>query len=335
MEYKEREIWIDNIKVVACMLVMLGHFFQSMIKSRILPDTDVYQWFKQTIYLFHVSLFFICSGYLYQRHSKVDTMVSWYKNIKKKLLVLGVPYFTFTILTYLLKTVFSSSVNEEMSNGILNTLFITPTAPYWYLYTLFFIFLFTPTVKSQLMMVVMITVSLLFKAASLLDIRINAIYYILSYEIWFVIGMLLSVINVKKILNNANYIVVGFLLLLFFVGASIISYVTGNLNDVIGFLLGIVACLSIIVITVTIFSNNVQNKLFGFLAVYTMPIFLMHTLFAAPIRIILLKMGINNPVVHIVLGVLISIIGPILMAELMKKTKLLEFFIYPNKIVKI
>ncbi|MDD6594889.1 MAG: hypothetical protein PUE27_00075 [Sharpea porci] len=32
-----REKWIDDVKVIACILVVLGHFFQSMTKANILP----------------------------------------------------------------------------------------------------------------------------------------------------------------------------------------------------------------------------------------------------------------------------------------------------------
>lgn len=106
----QREIWVDNVKVIACILVALGHFFMSMEASNILPDSDLYQWFIQTIYYFHVPLFFICSGYLYQRYSKVMNLQSWSKNVLKKLLVLCVPYFTFSFATWILKTLFSSSV---------------------------------------------------------------------------------------------------------------------------------------------------------------------------------------------------------------------------------
>ena len=73
------------------------------------------------------------------------------------------------------------------------------------------------------------------------------------------------------------------------------------------------------------------GKMMGFLAKYTMPIFLMHTLFAASLRAVLLKIGIKNAVVHVVLGLGISFAGPIIAAWIMKKTKLLEFFLYPNK----
>jgi hypothetical protein len=55
----KREVWVDNVKIIACILVVLGHFFQSMTKALILPETDLYMWFNQTIYYFHVPLFFV------------------------------------------------------------------------------------------------------------------------------------------------------------------------------------------------------------------------------------------------------------------------------------
>ena len=30
---KTREKWVDDVKVIACILVVLGHFFQSMTKK--------------------------------------------------------------------------------------------------------------------------------------------------------------------------------------------------------------------------------------------------------------------------------------------------------------
>lgn len=144
---RTREKWVDDIKVIACILVVLGHFFQSMTKANILPENDLYGWFNTTIYYFHVPLFFICSGYLYQMYSKVNSVGSWCKNVAKKALALGVPYATFTTATWVLKKVFSSSVNDQIG-GLGDTLFLHPTAPYWYLYALFFIFLVTPTFSS-------------------------------------------------------------------------------------------------------------------------------------------------------------------------------------------
>lgn len=97
-------------------------FFQSMTKVNILPENNLYKWFEMTIYYFHVPLFFICSGYLYQKYSRVTSVECWCKNILKKALALGVPYMTFSTATWVLKKVFSSSVNDKIG-GLGDTLF--------------------------------------------------------------------------------------------------------------------------------------------------------------------------------------------------------------------
>lgn len=66
-----------------------------------------------------------------------------------------------------------------------------------------------------------------------------------------------------------------------------------------------------------------------------MPIFLMRTLFAAPLRTVLFKLGIQSAVIHVILGISISFIGPVVAAVIMKKTKWLEFFLYSGKFIKM
>lgn len=57
------------------------------------------------------------------------------------------PYVTFSTAAWILKKVFSSSVNSQIG-GLGDTLLFHPALSYWYLYALFFIFLLTPTFKS-------------------------------------------------------------------------------------------------------------------------------------------------------------------------------------------
>ena len=332
---KQREIWIDNVKVIACILVVLGHFFQSMTQANVLPANDLYQWFIKTIYYFHVPLFFICSGYLYQKLSVVNDAHSWKRNVLKKLLVLGIPYFTFSLATWVLKTLFSSSVNNQIG-GLDDTLFLHPTSPYWYLYALFFLFLITPTFRNRSMAMIGLIIALAFKTLGIFggEYGVQAISYIFAYEIWFVIGMCLSVFQFKKYLLNKGLITpiatgVIFLLL------SVWVYMIGNDHGVISFLLGLVACFSVVTLMAKIYENRGQSAAFGTLAKYTMPIFLMHTLFAAPLRTVLFKVGIQNTVIHVVLGIAISFIGPMIAAIIMKKSKWLEFFLYPGKFIKM
>ena len=86
------------------------------------------------------------------------------------------------------------------------------------------------------------------------------------------------------------------------------------------------------VLSIVVYMMGVPSAT-GSFAKYTMSSFLMQTLFAAPMRSVLLKVGIENAVIHVVMGVVISFVGPIIAAWIMKKTKWLEFFLYPNKFI--
>ena len=325
---KTREKWVDDVKVIACILVVLGHFFQSMTKANILPENDLYKWFNTTIYYFHVPLFFICSGYLYQKYSKVNDLKSWKRNVAKKALVLGVPYVTFSTATWILKTVFSGNVNDQIG-GLSDTLLLHPTAPYWYLYSLFFIFLVTPTFSTVKMASIGLVAAIAVKAYILTGggTGIYAVSTVLANEIWFVLGMSVSAFNVELRGKRLQGTVIGLL----FLGLSIAVYMTNVQSLAVSFVLGLMACATIILLVVA-YEDKFGNAM-RFLAKYTMPIFLMHTLFAAPLRSVLLKIGITNAVVHVALGLGISFAGPIATAWIMKKTKRLEFFLYPNKFI--
>lgn len=326
---KTREKWVDDVKVIACILVVLGHFFQSMTKANILPENDLYEWFETTIYYFHVPLFFICSGYLYQKYSKVNNVGGWCKNVAKKALALGVPYLTFSTATWLLKTVFADSVNKQ-ADSLFSTLIVNPSAPYWYLYALFFIFLVTPTFSSVKVAVVGLIVALAAKVLILTGggYSVYAVSTVLSNEIWFVLGMSICAFDVQLKGKRAQGAICGLL----FVILSIVVYTAEISGSVISFAMGLLACVAVILMVADF--EEKFGKAMDFLAKYTMPIFLMHTLFAAPTRSVLLKMGIENASIHVVLGLGISFVGPIIIAWIMKKTKWLEFFLYPDKALK-
>lgn len=116
---------------------------------------------------------------------------------------------------------------------------------------------------------------------------------------------------------------------LLFLGLSVAVYMADIQNSAMSFVLGLLACAAVILLVAGFEERS--GKMMGFLAKYTMPIFLMHTLFAAPLRSVLLKIGVTNAAIHVVLGLGTSFAGPIVAVWIMKKTKWLEFFLYPNK----
>ena len=158
---------------------------------------------------------------------------------------------------------------------------------------------------------------------------IYAVSTVLANEIWFVLGMSVSTFNVELRKKKLQGTVIGLL----FLGLSIAVYMTNVQSLAVSFALGLMSCATIILLAVA-YEDKFGNAM-RFLAEYTMPIFLMHTLFAAPLRTVLFKLGIQNAVIHVLLGIAISFIGSMIAAIIMKKTKWLEFFIYPRKFIKM
>ena len=334
-EKATRELWVDDVKVIACAFVVLGHFFQSMTKANILNDGGFLTWFNTAIYTFHVPLFFICSGYLYNKYSHIQSFSDYGKNVSKKALDLGIPYFTFSLITWALKTVFADSVNDK-AGGLLNTLFLNPISPYWFLYCLFIMFLITPTFSKKSYVTVLLCISFALKTASIFygNFEIGIISQFMKNYLWFVAGMLIALMNTRTYFKNKRVLPVSIATLIVFLISSIAICVFELDNGFIKLIIGIFACFGIISLTGYVTANGKQSPLFAFMGKYTMPIFLMHTIFCAPIRSILIKLSIFNPAIHVILGIAVSFAGPILAAVIMHKLKYPEFFIYPRKTLK-
>lgn len=326
-----RIVWIDYVKVLACVFVVMGHFFQSMTRAGILPENAWYLWIEQTIYYFHVPLFFICSGWLYQKRCSVHSLKSWELHTANKAVSLGVPYLTFSTVTWLLKTLFSDSVNIQ-AEGLISTLLWHPASPFWYLYALFLLFALTPTFRNgKAALLYLLTAAGL--KCFVPGTQIQAVHYILQNEIWFVIGMCLCYFGLTEPMPHGNML--GVVSGVVFLVMSVMAFFRHWGSGTAAFLLGVLGCGWILLMEVNLFSNGRHFAPFDFLAQYTMPIFLMHTIFAASFRAVLLKIGVDQTAVHVIGGVAVSFAGPIVAAMLMKKSKWLEFFLYPQKFLKI
>ena len=62
---------------------------------------------------------------------------------------------------------------------------------------------------------------------------------------------------------------------------------------------------------------------------YSFPIYLLHTIF----RIVLLKVGVSNYLLHVLLGIIVGIGIPIIGMNVIKNCKILLFIFYPSSTV--
>lgn len=331
---KQRETWVDAIKVLACILVVLGQLFQSMVKANILDSTATYTWFYRTIQYFHMPLLFLCCGYLYQQGKPVKTTDDWLANITKKLVTIGVPFLVFAGGNWLLKFAFSE---ETQIDSLLLDLVIQPVTPYWVLYTLILIFLVTPTMYNKISAIALAGVALGAKAVSVTmgNVGIYAVDTLLGNWLWFVLGMVLAFVKAPKVLRKQKGIRrLGLVLLVAFFVGSIAVVMRSVSHSILSFMFGVFGCSAILVLAVTMKYTDQSRGVILWLSDYSLPVLLMNGIFARILRNVLLNAGITNAILHIAAGIVVSFGCPILVGFVMKKLKWPEFILYPDQFVK-
>lgn len=94
MEYNQNRLkWLDVAKGITIILVVIGHLIQSYFTEMTIP-------FK-IIYSFHMSAFFIFSGYLFNEKHNFKIFA------RKKFKSLMIPYICFVLITFLYKLALS------------------------------------------------------------------------------------------------------------------------------------------------------------------------------------------------------------------------------------
>lgn len=125
-----RDPWFDNAKMLLVTLVVIGHSWV------LLPeDTLARNWFYDFLYLWHMPAFLVVTGYL-------SRSFTWSRrNLSRLVTTVAVPYFVFEALM----STFRIRVGGE--EGI-DTLFLEPHWPMWFLAAMFVWRLATPLLRA-------------------------------------------------------------------------------------------------------------------------------------------------------------------------------------------
>lgn len=336
METKTRIVWVDNVKVLAFILVALGHMLMGLFDAGVLTEKNYPAGFVDILYMFHVPLFFICSGFLYEKLNAPAGNKGYAKNLLKKLITLGIPYFVFSLAAFLIKALFSGSVTHQNGAGILRVLFVEPAAPYWFLYALFLLFLVSPLFLNKADAVIRLTVAAFiyvifysYDFSFLPEIAELFLKYICSFLFYFTLGMGIAYFSLTRYFKKSGILL--FVLFLAFAAAKLIFKI--NFPGC-GLILGTLACTGIISFIGKCFENRENPKVLAFLYRYSMPVFLMHSIFAAGVRTALIKIGVMNPAIHIAAGLIACFALPIAAGIIMEKIRL-DILYQPSKYIKI
>lgn len=322
----ERNLLVDRLKGYACFLVLFGHVIMGVRVAGI--EIPRFFWgLEQFIWSFHVALFLFLSGVVYRLTGEWRGKGSKLGFIRCKLLSLGVPYVTFSAV-YILINSLVGGANTQFSPGDILLIWKTPVAQYWFLYALFFLFCiwtaFSGTLKNWQIMLGVLLVGYLAPVCGISFGNFDVVFY---SALAFGMGTCLDFTTIIKPSTGVKGLVV-----LLHIAAGGLLVVWNKIETVLVkecmLLFGIYA--SILFISL-VHQCKPVGRFLDFMNRYSFQTYLLHTIFTAGIRIVLLRIGVGQWWIHVLLGTAFGIACSVLAAQIARKVKFLNFFFFPTK----
>jgi fucose 4-O-acetylase-like acetyltransferase len=308
-------LWVNNAKAIGITLVVFGHVWRGLQGKGLLNEKSFFL-IDNIVYSFHMPLFFIISGFFVKKSlQKTDKQTF----IKNKIKTLMYPYFIWSIIQILINFILNNYTNNSTDLISILRLIYIPIAPFWYLYSLFLMFLlYTLTQKINIKLNFLIAIGIYY----LPDTHILLIENLFSFYIFFLIGTILfSYIN-----DIQKHVFLFFLGLLIFILSFYFYRNVLESIDISKYLLpAIFGSLSVFCL-----SNCINSKFFNYIGERSLIIFLLHIFFTAGTRIILIHIfNIRDSSIHITFGLVLGMFGPIIFYQLTRKLKIKGLFVYP------
>jgi fucose 4-O-acetylase-like acetyltransferase len=335
---QSRLAWIDYAKGIGIALVVWGHVIRGLFNANILPEMGFLSALDQGIYSFHMPLFFILSGLFVERSLRKSKQQFFID----KLQAIVYPYFLWSVLQSLLQIAAGSNTN---ASGIgLSTLLQLPIQPimqFWFLYVLFLYFIIYAGLRSlKLSPMAIAGLSILFYYLQSLNLGDwGVLYQVRFYGLYFALGALVGQQGWLNQLSALPSWALGAIVLgsLGTIAQGISSGMSANLGWApLYALAGSLSTFSLAILleklTLSLKSphpsgiaslTRIASAIASYIAQWgrlSLEIYVAHTIASALCRMVLQKLfHINDPSIHILLGLGIGLYGPIALHSLSRR----------------
>lgn len=322
----ERNVLVDKLKGYACFLVLFGHVIMGIRLSGI-AIPSFFQGVEQFIWSFHVALFLFLSGVVYRITGEWRGKKTKLRFLLHKLLSLGVPYVVFSAIYIAINSLVGSTNTQSSLSDIL-TIWRTPVAQYWFLYALFFLFCIwaalSGVVKNWLITLLVVAIGYL---APLLGLSLGCFDVVFSSALAFGTGTFVTLSILTKPSTPVKCAVIFTHLVL-----GILCVITGTIEKpLVKELMLLLGIWSSILLISLLQDVKPISRFLTFVNRYSFQIYLLHTIFTAGTRILLLRLGIAQWYLHVLLGTVLGLACSVVAAELANRIPFLNFFFFPTK----
>ncbi|MCS8569824.1 acyltransferase family protein [Pediococcus pentosaceus] len=327
----QRIKWIDFGKGITILLVVIGHVSLGLLQSGKFSDNGkMLLTLVQMTYIFHMPVFFALSGFFFKT---VNSKRDFIKMFRKKLISLGVPYVAFSLVMMIMKKVGGGSVRNPINITTFIDIYKQPIDHLWFLYVLFGIFIYmgflSLFIKNDRVLLVISLIGYVF--ATIFPTHIYIIQRVLVWGPMFILGKMLNGVRLKKYVIYVS----GLAYVVYLIGWMIFNFKT-RINYFVPSIDGIIFPISIL-LAFSVYSSLGENSIFfDYFTKYgkiSLPIYLIHVPVASIIRIVLLRFGVTQVIIQLVIGIVGAWFISIFVFQIVHRIKFLDFFLYPLRYV--
>ena len=323
-----RASWVDVAKAIGIVLVVYGHVARGLDASSIGLNSEAHVLIDSIIYSFHMPLFFFLSGLFFSKSfEKYKALGLTYKKIDTILY----PYILWTLIQGVLNVSLSSYTNNDKVLEQVLT-FWEPYAQFWFLYTLFLLFLLSCiyfSALSQRYTLPLFIASALLYATSKQVTYPLPFHFIAEHYVFFVFGIWASKCNFKNFAGH-TYVLWGSLILTLV--AQYDFHVNQNFvySDKGSYSLFLALTSITFICSLSVFLAARSVKWLIVIGSSSMAIYLMHIIAGSGVRIILVKLfGITSIEIHLLLGLTAGIGLPLVAMKIFEKYNIRYVFSAP------
>jgi len=307
---------LQSLRGVACVFVVYFHVVGTPLTGLQLPKDNFYAFLSDLFIYIRMPLFIFLSGYVYGYRRFSGDFKKYISGKSRRILI---PFVVVSSVFLLIQTN-TPGVNNPINFNIL-TFFLYPYAHFWFLQSIFSIFVFycifdylTKRENKKLLFLFLFSVPLFFASGYFTDFfSFSRTLYLFPF---FTFGILVNVYKLEEIKGSKLSLIVGLFLSLLTINTFLLTNGSPiNKVSLLAFLIGIIG-------SYTLLRTMFVSKIFIFIGAYSYSIYLYHVFGTAFSRIALHKIGVQSVDLHVFVGLFLGVFLPVIFHKLTSKFSL-------------
>jgi len=335
-----RDHSLDIAKGVAIIAIVFGHVWRGLGLAGLIDlDGALFASVDATVYMFHLAVFAFTAGLFVERGMMRD--MAWAYTARRDLAFLWL-YVLWTFIQGVTKIAFAGDVNTNVSWVDVVQLW-RPLSPYWFFGWIALMLIAAAAFQPWLGRARTVGLASLAVAVSLAAWGLNGEYIGtqgLGLTVFFVVGLIIGGGNLLRWLKQpavtlAAVALVGVvtLIALAWPGHATPPTTDGAERTALSVALGVVASTSGVVAVLAL-SPLLQRipgagRALAFCGLRSLDVFVAHVIFLAGIRVVLVRLGIDSLVVHVLIGTTGAVVGSLALGWLARKVRCAWLFESP------